>query len=138
MNHSIGNIRDLYALFSLSNPELIQPLKSKIVQRDIVASKIISANNLTNAFVSITTIDEKKYHFMLDLAARIYQSKGDWIWATQIEIIYANKPLLHLVFTARVIDIPYAGSNICAHWLLRNVKFEINELFITQLPLNQS
>jgi hypothetical protein len=133
MENSIGEIRDLYALLSLSNPDLIQPHKSRIAKQHIVAAKLVAANHTYVATTIITSVDDKQYRFVLDLNSRIYQSKGDWIWATQIAVIYPKRTLISISIDPRVIDIPYTGNKICAHWLFRNVDIEINEALSNQL-----
>jgi hypothetical protein len=133
MENHIGEIRDLYALFSLSNPGLIQPYKSRIAPQHIVAAKLVAAIHTFDAATTITTIDNNKYSFALDLTCRTYQSKGNWIWITQIEIIYPEKLLMTIPVSARVIDIPYAGSKICAHWLFRSIDIELSETLNNQL-----
>ena len=127
MQHFIREIRDLYALLSLSNSGLIQPYKSRIDKQHIVAAKLVAANHNYAASTIITSVENKEYRFSLDLNSTTYRSKGDWIWISQIEIIYPNKSLLNISLNPRVIDIPYTGTKICAHWLFRNVAKELNE-----------
>jgi hypothetical protein len=132
MGSLVGEIRDLYALLSLSNPDLIQPYTSRIASQHIVAAKLTAASHNT-AMSTIISIDNKEYRFALDLASRTYRSKGDWIWVTQIEISYPNEILISMTINPRVIDIPYAGGMICAHWLFRNIEKELNETLSNQL-----
>lgn len=133
MENSIGEIRDLYALLSLSNPDLINLYKSRVAKQSIVAAKLVASNQKYQANTIITTVDNKDYEFALDLNSRTYRSKGNWIWVTHIEVTYPNETLLSMQINPRVIDIPYTGSKICAHWLFRNFEKELNETLESQL-----
>ena len=133
MEISIGEIRDLYALLSLSNPDIIRPYCSRIAKHHIVAAKLVAANHTNSATTTITTVDNKTYSFELNLDSRTYQSKGDWIWVTCIEVNYPDGTLLSISINPRVIDIPYTGSKICAHWLFRNINKELIETLENQL-----
>ena len=133
MESSTGEIRDLYALLSLSNPDLIHLYKSRIAKHSIVAAKLVASNQQHQATTIITSVDNKEYRFALDLNSRTYRSKGNWIWVTHISITYPNEILLSMSISPRVIDIPYTGSKICAHWLFRNFEKELNEILNNQL-----
>jgi hypothetical protein len=133
MKNTIREIRDLYALLSLSNPDLIQPYKSRIANQHIVAAKLVAANHCYDATTVITSIDNKQYRYTLNLNSRTYQSKGDWIWVAQIEIFYPREALIYMPINPRVIDIPYTGNKICAHWLFKSIDEELNEKLNNQL-----
>tara|TARA_R110002096_G_scaffold156517_1_gene321137 strand:+ start:1077 stop:1481 length:405 start_codon:yes stop_codon:yes gene_type:complete len=133
MDSSTGEVRDLYALLSLSNPDLIFPYNSCIATQIIVAAKIVASSHNDHATVAFTTIEESEYRFTLDLNSRTYHSKGNWIWITRIEVSYSSKVILTIPIKPRVIDIPYAGNRVCAHWLFKNIDEEINETLKTQL-----
>ena len=126
MEMSAGEIRDLYALLSLCNPELIKPFQSKIAKQHIVSAKLIAALH-TNATIIITSVDNKEYEFPLNLNSRIYQSKGDWIWVSQIEVIYPTDTVISISIYPRVIDIPYTKNSVCAYWLFKNINKELIE-----------
>ncbi len=128
----MGEIRNLYALLSLSNPDLIHPYTSHIAKQHIVAAKLVATNHMQAATIIITTVDNKEYRFALNLNSRTYQSKGDWNWVSHIEVIYPNETLISMSINPRVIDIPYTGSKICAHWLFRNIEKELNEMLTNQ------
>ncbi len=128
MESKIGEIRDLYAFFNLSHPDLISTYKSRISNQDIVAAKLVASSNTNNASTKITSIDNKDYTFPLDLDSRHHQSKGNWIWVTQIDIIFPETLLISIPVNTQIIDIPYSNNNVCAHWLIRNVALEIKEI----------
>ncbi len=127
MQNTTEKIRYLYALFNQSNPELINPYQAHIDSQHIVAAKLIAATYAFSTTTIITNIDNKEYIFPLNLTSRTHQSKGDWIWVTQIEIFYPEQSLITMTINTRVVDIPYTGSKVCAHWLFRNIRPEINE-----------
>ncbi|MFK7795398.1 MAG: hypothetical protein AB8B89_08620 [Gammaproteobacteria bacterium] len=133
MESTIGEIRDLYALLSLSNPDLIHLYKSRIAKHSIVAAKLVASNPKYQATTIITTVDNRGYEFTLDLYSRTYRSKGNWIWATHIEVNYPYETLLSIQISPRVIDLPYTECKICAHWLFRNFEKELNEALNNRL-----
>ncbi len=133
MQSKIRKIRDLYALLSLSNPDLIQPYKSHMTKQDIVAAKLIAANHAYDATTTITSIDGKEYKFAMDLNSITHQSKDDLIWVTHIEVIHLSETLVSISINPRMIDIPYTGNKVCAHWLLRNINKEPNETLNSSL-----
>ena len=127
MENKLSQITNLYALFSLSNPELINAFRNRIVSHEMVAAKLVAATYFSSGTVCITTIEKKQYHFPLDLISRTYQSKGNWIWIAQIDISFPSEPLITLAIDPRVIDIPYIGNKVCAHWLFKDVSIELSE-----------
>lgn len=126
MESSAGNIRDLYALLSLCNPDLISPFRSKIAKQHIVSAKLVAAHHI-EATTKLTAVDNKEYVLPLNLHSRIYQSKGDWVWVSQIQVIYPSDTIISMPINPRVIDIPYTGSSVCAHWLFKNINKELTE-----------
>ena len=133
MKSKIGEIRDLYAFFNLSHPELISIYKSRIANQDIVAAKLVASSYTNSASTKITTINNKDYIFPLDLDSRNHQSKGNWIWVTQIDILFPETLLISIPVNTQIIDIPYSNNNVCAHWLIRNVASEVKEILNNHL-----
>jgi len=127
MESKLSEVINLYALFSLSNPELINAFRNRIVNHEKVAAKLVATTHYSSGAVSITTIENKQYHFPLDLTSRTYHSKCNWIWVAQIDISFPSEQLITLSIDPRVIDIPYIGSKVCAHWLFKDVYTELSE-----------
>lgn len=128
MQENNSQIRNILALFSLCNPELIKPLESRVPANELVAANLISKLHYDDASICIHAVDGNQYNFKLDLNDRIYQSKGNWVWVKQIDICYPAENLLNItVLPSRVIDLPYSDTRLCAHWLFRNVSREINQ-----------
>ncbi len=128
MQKTNSRLRNTYALFTLCNPELIEPFSSRIPNHEIVAAKLITSTHNHAASVCINSIEDEQYQFKLDLESRTYLSKGDWIWVKQIEIYFPNTVLLNINIKPRVIDLPYINNNICAHWLFKNVADELSQM----------
>ena len=120
-------MRNIYALLSLSNPELIASYKDRIKDHEIVAAKLIATTHSNCGSVEITNIDNKQYLFNLDLMTRVYQSKGNWIWVKQVNVVFPESLLFSLSINPRVIDMPYSSNQICAHWLFKNFTLELNQ-----------
>ncbi|MDW3094330.1 MAG: hypothetical protein R8G33_01525 [Gammaproteobacteria bacterium] len=133
MKSKIGEIHNLYAFFNLSHPELIRAYQNHITNQDIVAAKLVASSHVNNASTKITTIDNIDYIFPLDLTSRNHQSKGNWIWVTQIDILFPEKLLISVPINAQIFDIPYSHNKVCAHWLVRNVASEIKEILNSHL-----
>ena len=121
--------RNIYALFSLCNPELIEHFKTHIPNSDMVAAKLIANKHKHDATVCIYNIDNKKYWFELDLETRVYASKGNWIWVKQIDVHFPSEHLLSISIKPRIMDLPYTNKNICAHWLFKNTTHELKNFF---------
>lgn len=133
MQKNYINLRNIYALFALSNPEILEPFKARIPEHEIVAARLISCAHHLDASIRIKNIDDEQSKFKLDLESRIYQSKGNWIWVEQLDIYFPETILLTISISPRVLDLPYTNNNICAHWLFRNIAQELNKLLNTYL-----
>ena len=121
------SLKHLYALLSVSNADLEATLKPKISQHDLVAAKLINSNNNLEPTIAITSIQNSRHIFKLDIQSKIYTSKGNWLWVKQFELHSADLNILTLTTNPRVIDIPYHGNNICAFWFFKNFYKELSE-----------
>ena len=119
--------RNIYALFSMCNPELLEQYKTRFSNSDKVAARLIANKHKFDASVCVRNIENQKHWFKLDLATKIYRSKGDWIWVKQIDIHFPKESLICINFNPRVLDLPYINNNICAHWLFKTISQELSE-----------
>jgi len=132
--HSHNNdLRNIIALFSLSNPDLIESMKHKVAESEFVAANLITSIHSNDASAYIKAVVDQHYQFNLDLKSRIYQSKGDWVWVKQVDIYFPQKTLLSLSIKPRVIDLPYTNNRLCAHWLFRNISNELHSAISSYL-----
>lgn len=129
----IYQLRNLHALLSQSNPELIKQFQNHMPDHEVIAAKLISASHLYSTTVAVTTIGENTYEFLLNLNSKIYQSKSNWIWINHLEVVAPHMSILKLSINPRVIDMPYSGNQICAYWLFKNFHMEIKEHLSTYL-----
>ncbi len=128
MQNSESHLRNIYAFFSLCNPELLVTINPGIPESDLVAAKLITSLHKDEAKICINTIEDNHYQFDLDLSSRIYQSKGNWIWVKEIEVQFPKEYLFDLTLNPRVIDLPYSNKCLCAHWLFKNMTEELTQL----------
>lgn len=128
MHTQDSDLKNILAIFSLSNPELIEALTHKAADSELVAAKLISSVHKDDVCVGIKAVDHQQYQFDLDLSSRVYQSKGNWIWVNQIDIYFCQKKLLNVIIKPRVIDLPYTNNRLCAHWLFKNIADELKSL----------
>ncbi len=131
MNNKDHQLRNIYALLSSCNPNLIATYQERIPDHYKVAAKLITSVNKNSASICIYSIDDKHYQFRLDLESRNYWSKGNWIWIKQIDINYPEEFLFSITLNPRVIDIPYSNNDICAHWLFRYIAEEVYQTLNT-------
>ena len=125
MDNQGQQLRNIYALMHLCQPELINA--QKLSNSDKVAMKLICSTAIHHASVHIITVDEKEYHYELDVEGKIYQSKGNWLWIRNIDINFPEDYLLSIQINPRVIDLPYSHKKICAYWLFRNIQQEFKQ-----------
>ncbi len=138
INNSVTNLRNyddiqwlsrIYALFCQSNPDLIRQIHYEFSRPVIVAASLISSTASSRYAATITSESETKLRFSLDLDTKDHQSKGNWIWVTQLDLYYAEDNLLSIATKRRVIDIPYCGTLVSAYWLFKNFYPEFLEYF---------
>ena len=136
--HDISWLSRLYALLYLSSPELIKRLHFEFPKQAIVAANITTASDADKYVAAITSASKTKYEFSLDLQSKTHQSKGNWIWITQLEIYCAEYQILSFTIKKRVIDIPYHGESISAYWLLKNFYPELLDFLNNKLQVKIS
>ena len=121
--------RYLFALLGQSNADLAKPLEKKLPEHERVAAQLMIANTELKFTTCVTSIDGKEYIFLLNKDSKIHQSKGNWIWVSNVEIYADDISILTLSIQPRVIDIPYTQQKVCAHWLFRNLEKELKDYF---------
>ncbi len=129
-------LRNNYAIFCQSNIDIAEKFKPHLSQHEQIAATLLIANNQFKPQIKITTTENQQYNFSLDLRSRVYQSKGNWLWVKQFELINSETCFLTFTIKPRVMDIPYINSKVCAHWLFRNTDKEIIEKMNTYFYSN--
>lgn len=116
----------LYALLVFSSPAILPSFTTMFTSEIKVAARILSSGNIKEKYSIVITDDSNKKHsFIVDPDPKQYQSKGNWLWVTQVDLHYLKEPILSINIKKNVIDIPYSGNCINAFWLLKNIEREL-------------
>ena len=118
----------IHTLLTHSLPHLLTTNNSIFTDEVAVASKLQSSNSLMDKYSTVITDSANdQYSFAIDPYTKNYQSKGNWLWTTNLEIFYLEDSILSINIKKVLIDIPYSGKSVNAYWLLKNFEKEIHE-----------
>ena len=124
----------MYNLLNACCPELIKQLQLVFPNQTVVAANLLIRTEF-NKYTATITSDTTIFDFPLDLYESNYQSKGNWIWITKLNINCADEQLFSCNINKRVIDIPYCKTQVCAHALLKNFYPELSKFLTKKLHI---
>lgn len=112
----------MYAFLRLSSPGTLSQFTCLFSTEVQVAASLLSSTNLNERYsIIITDTSDNKHAFIIDTDSQKYQSKGNWLWVTQIDFYYQKEQMFTLAMHKNIIDIPYSGKYINAFWLLKDL-----------------
>lgn len=112
----------VYALLRFSSPDTLPMFTSMFTTEAQVAGRLLSSGNIAEKYsIIITDNSDNKHAFIIDPDSQKYQSKGNWLWVTNIDFYYQKEHIITLTMNKNVIDIPYSGNCINAYWLLKDL-----------------
>ena len=92
---------------NVAYPDCFSESRVNLPNSVLVAANLLALSELNQYLVCVTNEINSSYTFPLDLQSSNYQSKGNWIWVTKVEVLCANNSLFICDIEKRVIDMPY-------------------------------